>query len=228
MENFNRKFEGIWIPKELWFDQNLTLQEKIFFIEINSLDNDDGCFATNEYFANFFGISRTRVSLIIKSLIDKKYIKSTMVYKENSKEIERRVLNICYTPYLTKVKYPYLTKVKDPIQQKLKDNNTINNTVLINKEKKEKSFILEDNTVLEDIQFIDILLKKNNIEEIKRVIVETINYHKTINNNISYLKLKEHIVNKLNKEKKEKKEKEKKEKKKDLTFGSTFQRGNFL
>lgn len=225
MENFNRKFEGIWIPKELWFDQNLTLQEKIFFIEINSLDNDDGCFATNEYFANFFGISRTRVSLIIKSLIDKKYIKSTMVYKENSKEIERRVLNICYTPYLTKVKYPYLTKVKDPIQQKLKDNNTINNTVLINKEKKEKSFILEDNTVLEDIQFIDILLKKNNIEEIKRVIVETINYHKTINNNISYLKLKEHIVNKLNKEKKEK---EKKEKKKDLTFGSTFQRGNFL
>ena len=225
MENFNRKFEGIWIPKELWFDQNLTLQEKIFFIEINSLDNDDGCFATNEYFANFFGISRTRVSLIIKSLIDKKYIKSTMVYKENSKEIERRVLNICYTPYLTKVKYPYLTKVKDPIQQKLKDNNTINNTVLINKEKKEKSFILEDNTVLEDIQFIDILLNKNNIEEIKRVIVETINYHKTINNNISYLKLKEHIVNKLNKEKKEK---EKKEKKKDLTFGSTFQRGNFL
>ena len=119
MENYNRKFEGIWIPKELWFDQNLTLQEKIFFIEINSLDNDDGCFATNEYFANFFGISRTRVSLIIKSLIDKKCIKSTMVYKENSKEIERRVLNICYTPYLTKVKYPYLTKVKDPIQQKL-------------------------------------------------------------------------------------------------------------
>ena len=48
---------------------------------------------------------------------------------------------------------------------------------------------------------------------------------KTINNNISYLKLKEHIVNKLNKEKKEK---EKKEKKKNLTFGSTFQRGNFL
>ena len=36
MENFKRKFDGIWIPKELWFDQNLTLQEKIFFIEINS------------------------------------------------------------------------------------------------------------------------------------------------------------------------------------------------
>ena len=225
MENFNRKFEGIWIPKELWFDQNLTLQEKIFFIEINSLDNDEGCFATNEYFAKFFGISKTRVSLIIKSLIDKKYIKSPMVYKEKTKEIERRVLNICYTPYLIKVKYPYLTKVKDPIQQKLKDNNTINNTVFINKEKKEKSFSLEHNTVLKDRQFINMLLEENNIEEIKRVIVETINYHKTINNNISFIKLKEHIVNKL---RKEKKEKEKKEKKKDLTFGSTFQRGNFL
>lgn len=128
MGNFNRKFDGIWIPKELWFDQNLTLQEKIFFIEINSLDNEDGCYATNEYFANFFGISKTRASLIIKSLIDKKYIKSSLIYKENSKEIERRVLNINYIPYLTKVKYP--------IQQKLKDNNTINNTLI--KEEKEK------------------------------------------------------------------------------------------
>ena len=64
MENLSRKFEGIWIPKELWFDQNLTLQKKIFFIEINSLDNNDGCYASNEYFAKFFGLSnRTPMSL---------------------------------------------------------------------------------------------------------------------------------------------------------------------
>lgn len=223
MENLKRKFEGIWIPKELWFDQNLTLQEKIFFIEINSLDNNDGCYASNEYFAKFFGLSKTRVSLIIKSLIDKKYIKSTFIYKENSKEIERRVLNICYTPPLTKVKYPPLTKVKYPPQEKLKDNNTVfNNTVYINKEKKEKNFNFRDTTVLEDKEFIDILLVNNSIDEIKRVITETMNYHKTINNNISTIKLKEHIVNKL------KKEKEKKEKNKGVILGSTFQRGNFL
>ena len=48
------------------------------------------------------------------------------------------------------------------------------------------------------------------------------NYHKTINNNISTIKLKEHIVNKL------KKEKEKKEKNKGVILGSTFKRENFL
>jgi hypothetical protein len=61
--NFNRKFDGIWIPKELWFDQNLTLQEKIFFIEINSLDNEDGCYATNEYFAKFFWNKQSKSDL---------------------------------------------------------------------------------------------------------------------------------------------------------------------
>lgn len=116
-----RDFKGIWIPKEIWLSKDLTLQERLFYVEIDSLDNEEGCFATNAYFAEFFEISKTRVSLVIKSLIEKKYITSTIIYKEGTKEILKRVLNISYRPYLT--------KVKDPIQQKLKDNNTVNNTV---------------------------------------------------------------------------------------------------
>tara|TARA_R110000772_G_scaffold167652_2_gene279375 strand:+ start:206 stop:922 length:717 start_codon:yes stop_codon:yes gene_type:complete len=116
----DRDFKGIWIPKEIWLGKDLTLQEKIFFIEIDSLDNEDGCFAGNAYFSEFFNISKTRVSLVIKSLIDKKYITSTIIYKEGTKQILKRVLKVCYIPYIT--------KVKDPIQQKLKDNNTLNNT----------------------------------------------------------------------------------------------------
>ena len=115
-----RSFKGIWIPKEVWLSKDLTLQEKVFLVEISSLDNDNGCYASNGYFADFFGISKTRVSLVIKSLIDKGYIISNIIYKEGSKEILKRVLKESYTPYLT--------KVKDPIQQKLKDNNTFNNT----------------------------------------------------------------------------------------------------
>ena len=116
----NRDFKGIWIPKEIWLNKDLTMQEKIFFVEINSLDNDKGCFASNGYFADFFGISKTRVSLVIKNLIKKKAITSTIIYKEGTKQILKRVLNICYIGYLT--------KVIEPIQQKLKDNNTVNNT----------------------------------------------------------------------------------------------------
>lgn len=115
-----RDFKGIWIPKDVWISKDLTLQEKVFLVEISSLDNNDGCYASNGYFADFFGISKTRVSLVIKSLIDKGYITSKIIYKEGTKEILKRVLKESYRPYLTKVKHP--------TQQKLKDNNTINNT----------------------------------------------------------------------------------------------------
>lgn len=138
----NRDFKGIWISKEIWLSDELTLQEKIFLVEIDSLDNEGGCFATNGYFAEFFGISKTRVSLVIKSLINKGYITSTIIYKEGTKEILKRVLNVCYRPYLT--------NVKEPIQQKLKDNNTINNTSNNTSNKRVKK-----NTHLEFVKLTD-------------------------------------------------------------------------
>ena len=57
-----RKFKGIWIPAEIWESSELTLQEKVFLVEIDSLNNDRGCYANNNYFAKFSGLSNTRVS----------------------------------------------------------------------------------------------------------------------------------------------------------------------
>ena len=116
-----REWKGIWIPKEIWLNEDLTLQEKIFLVEIMSLDGENGCFAGNDYFAKFFKISKTRVSLVIKSLIDKKFITSHI-----SKDMgNRRVINSLF-----KFSYrPSLTKVNDPIKQKLKHNNTYNNII---------------------------------------------------------------------------------------------------
>lgn len=133
-----RAFKGIWIPKEIWLSQDLTMQEKIMLVEIDSLDNESGCFATNKYLADFFGISKTRVSIVLNNLIEKGYLSSKIIYKEGTKQILNRVLNICRPPYPTNVKEGYITKVKDPIQQKLKDNNIdynkdINNTIENNK-----------------------------------------------------------------------------------------------
>lgn len=55
-----RAFKGVWIPANIWLSKNITLQEKVFLAEIDSLDNKDGCYASNSYFANFFGLSRNR------------------------------------------------------------------------------------------------------------------------------------------------------------------------
>lgn len=90
----NRDFKGIWIPKELWLDRNLTIQEMVFLREIDSLDGEQGCFATNSYFADFFGISNTRVSLIIKSLVEKGYITSEIEYNKEYKHTTRRTLRV--------------------------------------------------------------------------------------------------------------------------------------
>lgn len=120
MNNHNRDFKGIWIPKEVWLSEDLTMQEKLFFVEINSLDNDRGCFANNEYFANFFWISKTRVSEVINSLVAKWYISSTI---ENSLG-NQRILKTLLKESLR----GYTRKVEEGLKEKFKHNNTVNNT----------------------------------------------------------------------------------------------------
>ena len=68
--NKNRDFKGVWIPKEIYLNTDLTLTEKILFVEISSLDNQDGCFASNEYFADFLGVGITTISKGVKRLIE--------------------------------------------------------------------------------------------------------------------------------------------------------------
>ena len=52
-----RDFKGIWIPKEIWLDSNLTWSEKMLLVEIDSLATlEKGCIATNEYLSDFFNL----------------------------------------------------------------------------------------------------------------------------------------------------------------------------
>lgn len=63
-----RDFKGVWIPKEIWLDDSLTLLEKCIFTEIDSLDNENHCIAGNEYFAEFCNCSESKISKAIKKL----------------------------------------------------------------------------------------------------------------------------------------------------------------
>lgn len=98
MEEQQRQFKGIWIPKEIWLNKDLTFQEKIILVEIDSYDDGQvGCFATNKHFVNNFGINSSRISQIIQSLQRKNYI--TINYDFNGNEIIRRYLHINRPPY---------------------------------------------------------------------------------------------------------------------------------
>jgi hypothetical protein len=91
--NNNRKFKGIWVPKEIWLNKDLSMQEKMFIVEIDSLSGKEGCFATNEYFAEFFNLSKRRIQGVFQQLKEKNLIKITLIYN-NKKEVEKRLIKI--------------------------------------------------------------------------------------------------------------------------------------
>ena len=64
-----RDFKGVWIPKEIWLNKELTMLEKIILVEVDSLDNEDHCTASNKYLAEFCQCSERKVSEAITKLI---------------------------------------------------------------------------------------------------------------------------------------------------------------
>lgn len=135
MAHINRDFKGIWIPKELWLSQELSLQEKVMLLEIDSLDNEEHCYASNAYFAEFFGLSKTRISTIINGLAERGYISVQMVYKPNSAEVEKRIISVIKFPKdccgnssggILKTEGGIL-KTEGGYSEKFKDNNTVTN-----------------------------------------------------------------------------------------------------
>lgn len=71
----NRDFKGVWIPKEVWLNKDLSIIEKCLLVEIDSLDNGEkGCFASNEYLATFFNLSESRMANIISDLKKRGFI----------------------------------------------------------------------------------------------------------------------------------------------------------
>ena len=78
MEKPSRDFKGIWIPKEIWESSQLSLMEKVLFVEIHSLDNERGCYASNRYFSEFFHVSERQIQTYIAGLKAKGFITVTI------------------------------------------------------------------------------------------------------------------------------------------------------
>lgn len=143
-----RAFKGVWIPKEIWLSTELSIQEKVILTEIDSLDNDEGCFASNKYFADFMNLSERQVKRMIKKLVEKGWIVSKLTYKKDSKEIEKRILKVNRPPYpekrvvhksasgvVTKTTLGVVTKMSKGGDKNVPDNNTNNN--IYNNEQKQ-------------------------------------------------------------------------------------------
>ncbi len=76
MSKEKRGFRGIWFPAEVWLDERLTPLDKIILMEIDSLDNDGNCYASNEHLAKFCQCSQSKVSKAISKLKSLGYIEA--------------------------------------------------------------------------------------------------------------------------------------------------------
>ncbi|MGP3399554.1 helix-turn-helix domain-containing protein [Lactobacillus crispatus] len=94
----NRKFKGVWIPADYWLDENLSIMEVVILTEIDSLDGENGCFASNKHFADFLGVTSGRASQLITDLKEKGYIQVTYTTNNNVTQRIIRVVNKLNTP----------------------------------------------------------------------------------------------------------------------------------
>ncbi|MGX8233977.1 conserved phage C-terminal domain-containing protein [Bacillus subtilis] len=110
------------IPANVRYDNNIRPNAKLLYGEITALCNEKGyCWATNQYFADLYSVSKKSVSNWINELVEQGYITNELIYKEGSKEILHRYIRI--------VQYPNEEKFHRGMEEKVKDNNTsFNNT----------------------------------------------------------------------------------------------------
>lgn len=71
MEQQKKEFTGVWIPKEVIDNPDLSLAEKILYAEIACFPV---CYMLNSTFAERLGVSERTVSKTIRSLLEKGYV----------------------------------------------------------------------------------------------------------------------------------------------------------
>ena len=83
------------IPAEVRYSKALTPNAKLLYAEITALCNMNGkCTASTQYFCRLYEVSRGAVQHWLKMLDDNGYIDRTVIYKQGSREIMHRYINI--------------------------------------------------------------------------------------------------------------------------------------
>lgn len=150
-----KKFTGIWIPAEIYLDQDLSWTEKIIYLEISAFTGaGNKCFFSNEYLAARIGISPSQVSRTISRLRDIKLV-SLVSFDGITRILEALpYTNKCVQGIRKKAErvsvktpIPVRKKAERPIRKKAEYNNTdtnstVNNTVYSIGQKNEYSFFV--------------------------------------------------------------------------------------
>ena len=149
MEEQQESYYAI-IPANVRYDKDLAPNAKLLYGEITALCNEKGyCWASNQYFAELYGVSVLSIKRWVNSLVTKGYVYRTLTYKPNSKEVDKRILSIdsgikidttsvqkCNDP---SIKNDTSSSIKNDTDNNTSINNTFNNTNIYKGKKKQKS-----------------------------------------------------------------------------------------
>ena len=199
------------IPASVRYDKELPPNAKLVYGEITALCNQEGyCWASNGYFAQLYDVSETSVSLWIKKLAERKYVRVIVdqmagnerkIYLNFEKdepglfpEVDTSLKNLKegisenFDTSLKNLKEGSQENLKTSLI-KVKHNNTSNNTVNNTEEEEAPASTAVCNST-DEKSYYDVLTEIVELEVIECV---DRNYHKTLEFNFS-------DINKLDKE----------------------------
>lgn len=182
------------IPATIRYDERLKYAERLFYGEITALIGKEGyCFASNNYFAELYGVIPGTISRWISHLSKLEYIKVELIRNNKKEIVERRIYitdiscrQIVQDTYKQNCSYPYKQKNTYPISRIAKENNinnkidrlfnlVINNNGEISNDFQNTEDFQEFYKIIERLEFnytkeILMTFKKENIDKLKIII----------------------------------------------------------
>lgn len=140
------------IPADVRYSK-LKPNAKLLYGEITALSNKHGyCFATNNYFAELYGVSKNTVSLWIQELKEHNFISVEIIYNEKKQVVKRKmgITNLSSTP---------ITKKDDSNNTSV--NSTSNNIYKRKDDFERKVQNLKNYDYITKMEFIDYWTEKN-------------------------------------------------------------------
>lgn len=194
----SRDFKGIWIPKEIWLNEDLTMLEKIIFVEIDSLDNKNHCIAGNEYFAKFCNCSESKISKAIKKLQDLGMIEILAFDGRH-----RKIRVLCRVVKNAMQDSKKCEAESQNLQANNIDNNIDNKEVLSYDNTTKKSFEFgkhkpkRDPLYVRCVSIIDDFITQHNCINIRSNLIEYLNYRINVKDKPLYANMWKGMLNKL-------------------------------
>ncbi len=121
-----KEFTGVWIPRHVIEDDELSMTDKIIYAEIACFDI---CFKSNEKLGERYGLKANTISIIISKLVNKGYIDNLGVSNGRNRHLIAKKDKPNQRQGMKKIKGTLSEKSKAPFEKNQTIDNSIENNI---------------------------------------------------------------------------------------------------